>query len=158
MVANQLFTRPLGPFRALAQRVTAHPKAEWLLTRYPVRRWRAIRRWPPVVMLGVFGEDAAQRVHHPDWRVKMALDAVRLAALAAVLAARQRFQVKVLHPAGSLQVARLRARTRRAPAAQRPDNPRPPAPPRVRAQCTPRQRKGAGQPWRAGGSASFRCS
>lgn len=58
-MTNQLSTRPPGPFRALAQRVTAHPKVEWLLTRYPVRRWRAIRRWPPVVILGVFNSFTA---------------------------------------------------------------------------------------------------
>ena len=85
-MANQLSTRPPGPFRALVQRATAHPKVEWLLTRYPVRRWRAIHRWPPVVMLGLFNEDVTQWVHHPDWRVKLALDAFHLASLAAVLA------------------------------------------------------------------------
>jgi hypothetical protein len=74
------------PFRALAQRVTAHPKVEWLRTRYPVRRWRTIRRWPPVVMLGIFIEDVAQRVHQPDGWMKLALVAFHLAGLAAVLA------------------------------------------------------------------------
>lgn len=86
-MANQVSTRPPGPYRALAQRVTAHPKVEWLLTRYPVRRWRAVRRWPPVVILGVFNEDVAQRASHPDWRVKLGLVAFHLACLAAVLAA-----------------------------------------------------------------------
>jgi hypothetical protein len=83
---NRLATRPPGPFRALTQRITAHPKAEWLLTRYPVRRWRATRRWPPVLMLGFFIRDVTQRVQHPDWRVKLAFDAFPLAALAAALA------------------------------------------------------------------------
>ena len=66
--------------------MTDHPKVEWLLTRYPVRRWRAIRRWPPVIMLFVFNGDVDQRVPHPDWRVKLANDVVHLASLVAVLA------------------------------------------------------------------------
>lgn len=46
---------PRAAVTGLVPRVTAYPKVQWLLTRYPVRRWRAIRRWPPVIMLGVFG-------------------------------------------------------------------------------------------------------
>jgi len=70
----------------LVQRVTARPKVEWLLTRYPVRRWRAIRRWPPVIMLGTCITELTGRVHHPGWRVKLAFDAVYLAVFAATLA------------------------------------------------------------------------
>ena len=99
-MANQLSTRPPGSFRALAQRVTAHPKVEWLRTRYPVRRWRAIRRWPPVIILGVFNEDVAQRVDHPDWRVKLALVACHLASLAAVLATDAYLQRRARRQAG----------------------------------------------------------
>lgn len=79
--------RPVPASRELAQRVKAHPKVEWLLSRYPVRRWRAIRRWPPVLMLGIFADEVTQRVHHPDWRVKLVFDAFYLAILAAALAA-----------------------------------------------------------------------
>jgi hypothetical protein len=84
VLARRTGTRP---FHALTLRITAHPKVEWLLTRYPVRRWRAIRRWPPVLMLGFFSQDLTDRVHHPGWRVKLAFDAFYLATFAATLAA-----------------------------------------------------------------------
>jgi hypothetical protein len=79
--------RPSGPFRALTQWAAAHPKVEWLLTRYPVRRWRAIRRWPPVFMLFLFDDAVRERVQHPDWRVKLGIDALYLGSLAVALAA-----------------------------------------------------------------------
>jgi hypothetical protein len=38
-------------------------------------------------MFGVFGRDITDRVHHPDWRLKLAFDALYLAIFAATLAA-----------------------------------------------------------------------
>ena len=89
-----------GPFRALTLRITAHPKVEWLLTRYPVRRWRAIRRWPPVLLLGFFSRDLTDRVHHPDWRVKLAFDVFYLAILGVALAADAYLRGRVSRLAG----------------------------------------------------------
>ena len=84
---NRRPVRPSGPIRALEQWAATHPRVEWLLTRYPVRRWRAVCRWPPVIMLLIFDDSVRERVPHPDWRVKLGFDALYLASLGVVLAA-----------------------------------------------------------------------
>jgi hypothetical protein len=53
--------------RPRVQAVIYHPKVQWAITRLGIRRWLAIRRWPPLLLaiagLGTITDDT----HAPRW-------------------------------------------------------------------------------------------
>ena len=74
---------PRGWFlsRQRVQAVIYHPKVQWAMTNLGIRRWLAIRRWPPVFLavagLGMITDD----LHVPRWEH----DLVRLALYVALV-------------------------------------------------------------------------
>jgi hypothetical protein len=73
--------------RPRVQAVICHPKVQWAMTNLGIRRWRAIRRWPPLLLaaagLGTITDD----LHVPRWEHDLAGLALYIGLMVTALSA-----------------------------------------------------------------------
>jgi hypothetical protein len=73
--------------RPLVQAVIYHPKVQWAMTNLGIRRWLAIRRWPPVILavagLGMITND----LHTPRWEHDLVGSALYIGLVVTALSA-----------------------------------------------------------------------
>jgi hypothetical protein len=54
------------------QAVICHPKVQWAMTSLGIRRWLAIRRWPPLLLAAVGLRTITDDLHAPRWEHDLA--------------------------------------------------------------------------------------
>jgi hypothetical protein len=73
--------------RPQVQAVVYHPKVQWAMTNLGVRRWRTIRRWPPLLFAGAFTGMITDPMHGPRWQQDLVKLALGIAVIVTGLAA-----------------------------------------------------------------------
>jgi hypothetical protein len=71
--------------RPQVQAVVDHPKVQWTMTHFGIRRWLTIRRWPALFLASAFGRPILDPIHGPRWQQDTVIAASGLACFATAL-------------------------------------------------------------------------